>query len=128
MERLTLEKLKAPRGLVFVETLYGGSVGLRRLTIQELSDIQSGSPGPSASPHEHLPTNRALVALSVAEPSLDDDAMLALEQDARAFLDLIEKILDLNGLSPKAAKEAARADQATFRAGDPGSQGTPAGS
>jgi hypothetical protein len=114
---ITLLELKARRTVVYVETMYGGPMGLRRLSVGDAMALRElGKDQPEEA-------NRRLVLASVVEPALDDDGLHALENDMRAFMDLIAKILEHNGLGDLAQKAMAR----TFRAGDSGPGEAPSG-
>lgn len=110
---LSLEALKARKETHYVDTLYGGKLGLRRLSTGVVMKLRQAV-GPDGAVADADAANRMIVKASVVEPALDDEGLVALEDDARAYLDLINQILDLNGLSAAAQKSAA----GDFRTGD----------
>lgn len=110
---ISLDALKKRRQVYYIDTLYGGQLGLRRLSTGTVMALRKAI-GPDGAPADTDAANRMIVKASVIEPELDDEAVVALEDDARAYLDLINKILELNGLTAAAQKSAA----SDFRAGD----------
>lgn len=122
MKRLSLEDLRNSKPAVtFVDTQYGGQVGIRRMSVRAASELQKMAKAAEASP-DLLAFGRALLLAAVVEPPLDEASITALEEDAGAFNDLITKILDHNGMTEDAQKRSAR----DFRAGDEQPGGVPA--
>jgi len=112
MRRLTLEDIKAPRPVHYVETLYGSQIGLRRISAKAVLKLQ-GAALPDGTIADAESTNREILRASIADPEPTDDLIAWLEDDARAYLDLIRQVLAYNGLSAEAQAESAR----TFREG-----------
>ena len=120
---MTLAALKAGRPLHYVQTMYGEDpIGLRPLSTRVAMRLR-GEAGKEA-PLDPEEVNRLVVSSSVADPKLDEEGLAALENDAPAYLDLIQQILAFNGMTPAAQRSAAR----DFRDGDSEPGGVPAGS
>lgn len=117
---ISLDALRAPKPVHYIDTMYGGQVGLKRLGTRTAMSLRA-SVGPDGQPSDPHAANRLIVAVSIVEPELDDAALDALEDDMQAYMDLIQKILDFNGLTTSAQKAAGR----TFRPGDGESTGLP---
>jgi len=114
-ERLTLEKLKRAR-VTYIETMYGGEMGIRPVSLAVLMRWHHRKEaGDDIDPIE---MNRDLIRESVVDPALDEEALAAIEADARAYQDLVTRIQHLNGLTAEDQRASAR----SFCAGDSGSE------
>lgn len=123
MEKLTLDHIKAPRPVHYVETLYGFQIGLRRVSARKVMELQRlGEAG--GAKDDPIGAYRDIVRASLADPEPSDELLDWLEHDWKAFLDLGKAALHLNGLTPEAQVEAAQ----TFRESSSGPEGVPSGS
>ena len=107
-----LERIRSKRVHV-VETLYGEAFKLRRFSTAFVM-AQQQELGEGGQPRDPAASNRATVIASLVEPEPTPEVIATLEEDFAAWRDLIERIMDLNGLTADSRRAVAR----DFRAGD----------
>lgn len=111
---ITLDQIKNGAPLRYVDTLYGGQMGVRRMSLKLARRCDELHRDASSSFEASRDVTRDVVRWCVQDPKLDDDTIAKMEDDAPAWAHLLQQLAAVNARTPAAQVEIDK----TFRAGN----------